>query len=169
MDATSESKFTTANIRLKHKLYSTKLAFHITTKVNLSGLILMTDLNEIRTFIPLRWASKSHYSHVDPRNTHTHTRTHLSPSRLGFQVTFLWQNFKWLIQPKSHFDHMTVFWVWHYTELQNHSCISDNCVASIFRQHAPPYHHRCHTHTSIIWSIHAIKVWTAKQHSEISF
>jgi len=46
----SESKFTAANVRLKHKLYSIKLAFHITTKVNLSGFILMTDLNEINTY-----------------------------------------------------------------------------------------------------------------------
>jgi len=36
----------------------------------------MTDLNEIKTLIPLTWASKSHYSHVDPRNTDTRTHTH---------------------------------------------------------------------------------------------
>ena len=172
----SESKFTAANIRLKYKLYSKKLAFHITTKINLSDSILMTDLNKIKTFIPLRWASKSHYSHVDLRNTHTHTHPHESTKvRLSgsisvteFQMTYhstiitFWSHDSLLdltqcriTEPQRHFRQLCSL------HLQA-ECSSISAVLTYNSQ-------SCHTYTSIIWSIHAIKVWNVIQHSEISF
>ena len=96
----------------------------------------MTDLSEIKTFIPLRLASKSHYSHMNPRNTHTLTHTHMSPPRLGFQVPFLWHNFKWLNKSFNQNHTLTTWQSSGFDTMQNYRTTAAFQICSLHFQAA---------------------------------